>query len=583
MRLRAVTVVLVASSIAAAAATPARCSELAAIASPRFRTLSARAFTLDRPQEVRLTGTTYAARGSWTLDRIWLLDAASRKVVWDAEDAKLGRPRHDMASFDEPLSLPAGSYEIYVATYPVDFSSDDRGFDVDKILGKLRESVDSDGMEDMVERVAVTVSGDGSADGDGLAAARGRFGRDAAVALVGVGDNADESAGFALREAADLRVVCTGEVLDHRAYDAGFIEDADTGHRVWRFDPVASRAAGGARKNRKVDEVIHLPAGRYVARYCTDEEHSYPGFNAPPPDDPMAWGMVVRTVRPEDRALVQPIDAAAALRSRVVAAITEVGDGQSQSVGFTLERALPVRIVAIGEGTGRRMADSGWIIDARTRKTVWDMEYDLTAHAGGAEKNRLADEAIRLPAGSYLVHFSTDDSHAYGDWNAEPPLDRHAWGITLRADDPSFSAADVAPFDPESDAGPVLARLTRIRDDQRRDATFTLASAGDVEVYALGEAGGHELADYGWIERAGDGETVWRMRYEDTEPAGGAEKNRVERARVHLAAGDYRVVYVTDGSHAFGEWNAAPPRDPESWGITVTPAERLPAEAAPRR
>jgi hypothetical protein len=46
------------------------------------------------------------------------------------------------------------------------------------------------------------------------------------------------------------------------------------------------------------------------------------------------------------------------------------------------------------------------------------------------------------------------------------------------------------------------------------------------------------------------------------------------------------VVYRTDDSHAFGEWNAAPPRDPDSWGITVTlageaPAGPLPAERPP--
>jgi hypothetical protein len=34
------------------------------------------------------------------------------------------------------------------------------------------------------------------------------------------------------------------------------------------------------------------------------------------------------------------------------------------------------------------------------------------------------------------------------------------------------------------------------------------------------------------------------------------------------------VKYETDGSHSFGDWNAAPPDDPEMWGITVYRAPR---------
>ena len=34
------------------------------------------------------------------------------------------------------------------------------------------------------------------------------------------------------------------------------------------------------------------------------------------------------------------------------------------------------------------------------------------------------------------------------------------------------------------------------------------------------------------------------------------------------------VQYETDGSHSFGDWNAAPPDDPEMWGITVYRAPR---------
>jgi hypothetical protein len=36
-----------------------------------------------------------------------------------------------------------------------------------------------------------------------------------------------------------------------------------------------------------------------------------------------------------------------------------------------------------------------------------------------------------LPAGEYILRFESDDSHSYGDWNADPPDDPEAWGVTV--------------------------------------------------------------------------------------------------------------------------------------------------------
>ncbi|MDP9323015.1 MAG: hypothetical protein M3P13_05220, partial [Acidobacteriota bacterium] len=67
---------------------------------------------------------------------------------------------------------------------------------------------------------------------------------------------------------------------------------------------------------------------------------------------------------------------------------------------------------------------------------------------------------------------------------------------------------------------------------------------------------------------------VWEMTYRITEHAGGAAKNRRFDGTVRLPAGDYVVKYETDESHSFGDWNAAPPDDPEMWGITIFRAPR---------
>ncbi|MBI4421850.1 MAG: hypothetical protein HY560_13585 [Gemmatimonadetes bacterium] len=44
------------------------------------------------------------------------------------------------------------------------------------------------------------------------------------------------------------------------------------------------------------------------------------------------------------------------------------------------------------------------------------------------------NDRITLPSGRYTVHFRTDRGHAFGSWNAEPPDDPLAWGITVSRD-----------------------------------------------------------------------------------------------------------------------------------------------------
>jgi len=38
---------------------------------------------------------------------------------------------------------------------------------------------------------------------------------------------------------------------------------------------------------------------------------------------------------------------------------------------------------------------------------------------------------LRLAAGRYVLHYRTDGSHAYRDWNGDPPDDPEGWGIAV--------------------------------------------------------------------------------------------------------------------------------------------------------
>ena len=281
----------------------------------------------------------------------------------------------------------------------------------------------------------------------------------------------------------------------------------------------------------------------------------------------------IRQTRPvvaarEVRAAAEPVVTARTAPKDVIVSITMVGDDESRTQGFTLTRPMEVRVLALGEGTGGEMHDYGTILEATTRRPAWTMEASRTHHAGGAEKNRMVDEVVSLDAGDYLVYYVTDGSHSYGDWNSSAPSFPELWGITVMGAHGPPRRGVVRPYDDwENEA--VLARIVEVGDDQHRVERFTMARAGDVRIYAIGEGDQSEMYDYATVEDAATRSVVWRMTYRLTEHAGGGQKNRRFDGVIRLEAGEYDVVYRSDGSHSFEEWNTAAPHDPFSYGVTI--------------
>jgi hypothetical protein len=186
-----------------------------------------------------------------------------------------------------------------------------------------------------------------------------------------------------------------------------------------------------------------------------------------------------------------------------IVALTKVGDGESRSRGFTLNRAMDVRIYALGEGTPDRLVDYGWITSAATHQKVWEMRYADTESAGGDLKNRLVDRTIRLEKGDYIVHYVTDDSHSYDDWNASaPPTASTGASRCWRRRDRSNRSA-VGEYTEKADP-PVVAQIVRVA--RRREPAEDL-QAGSRRPRSAStpseKAPGRSLADYGWIEDAG--------------------------------------------------------------------------------
>jgi CubicO group peptidase (beta-lactamase class C family) len=114
----------------------------------------------------------------------------------------------------------------------------------------------------------------------------------------------------------------------------------------------------------------------------------------------------------------------------VIASIDNVTDNRYEIVEFTLKRDTAVRVYAIGEGASNIMSDYAGIENAQTGRLVWEMYVISTEHAGGGSKNRKFDRVIPLSAGSYRLHYRSDDSHSFGMWNDLPP-DHYWWGVRL--------------------------------------------------------------------------------------------------------------------------------------------------------
>jgi len=73
--------------------------------------------------------------------------------------------------------------------------------------------------------------------------------------------------------------------------------------------------------------------------------------------------------------------------------------------------------------------------------------------------------------------------------------------------------------------------------------------------------------DYGWLEN-GKGKVIWSMETPlNTFLLGGGVKNRLKVGVIKLEPGTYKLRYVSDQGHSFGNWNVIPPADSTLWGI----------------
>ncbi len=387
-------------------------------------------FVLESNQDVSIHAVAATDRYRGVGTSAWILDKATRTVVWKLRNAKQHNRSRGLADYDDAVQLPKGEYEVYYAAYPepsdgVESFSDFMELLSSKIFDGRRRGREYDDL-------SITIYGRGKAVGrEGVDRWQQELKKGAVVSLTALWDNDYVHQGFALEKPIEVTIHAIGENQNESMDDYGLISNAKTGKRVWEMNDRNLKSAGGARKNRMSRETLQLPAGQYVAYFVTDGSHSYREWNAPPPYDPSFWGLTVWISDETQRKYAKTFEYKPAEEKNVIADLTRLGDHESRSKSFTLKKGMDVRVYALGEGRDREMSDYGWIVDASTRRKVWRMEYDETSHAGGDKKNRIVDKIIHLDKGSYVVHFVTDDSHAYNDWNDSPPDDPEGWGVTV--------------------------------------------------------------------------------------------------------------------------------------------------------
>ncbi|MBA4311897.1 MAG: hypothetical protein C0417_04610 [Chlorobiaceae bacterium] len=519
----------------------------------------------------------------------WIINADTREVVWQMDRSNT-RSQNLYGKFDDDIHLQKGSYEVYFAGYAygggsifsnyymnidrreqsAGYSESNRGF------FNWLEEVFSDDYERDWKKAAKNWEISLYTDDKTVEIPTFNVPKELTNILfkaTRLGEDVHIRQRFLLKKEIPIRIYAVGEKNYQYSYaDYGWILNVKTRERVWDFEKSNSDDAGGAEKNIKTDENISLPTGEYILYFITDDSHSFVDWNAAPPSDPFNYGITLCANNVSDKDEFKFLQATE--EKNIIAQLIKVTDDESRSSSFTLKADSPIRIYALGEQSNsrRQMADFGWIINSKTREKVWTMNEMETEHAGGAAKNRMIDQIITLPKGTYTVFYQTDDSHAYNDWNSTAPFDPEHWGITLYGEGDTFTTESIEKNVTVIEPG-VIAQIIRAGDDANKTQRFKLDKSTRVRIYAIGEGQNREMYDYGWIENS-DKHVVWEMTYGMTFHAGGGRKNRSVNTTIMLEKGNYTLHYISDDSHSFNDWNTDPPDDPTMWGITLYDADK---------
>lgn len=362
-------------------------------------------------------------------DTLELYRLPSETPVWSSDDAEASEAGGSdvNAIIDEELSLKSGLYRIEFST------------------GRKQDAGD---WKSNPPHLPYQWGASMHLVGEGTAFTYDPWsGAEPLVAMLQVGNDEELSMSLELDQSLDILAFSMGELSsDQSRYDFGWIENTATGDRVWELDFDESVHAGGDKMNRESQSILTLPPGNYTVRYRSDGSHSYEDWNKSEPIHPNRWGIALFVVDPSsvsDGAVrvteieqtwesdPAPTDFPVIEDATILVQSIRMGNDATFDEILTLSEATEVRIRALGEITSSSRYDFGWLKEAESGRIVWEMTFENTSHAGGDDRNRIFSGTMTLGPGSYIAHFETDLSYAWGNFDQDLPVNSDQWGISI--------------------------------------------------------------------------------------------------------------------------------------------------------
>ena len=230
--------------------------------------------------------------------------------------------------------------------------------------------------------------------------------------------------------------------------------------------------------------------------------------------------------------------------------------GEIKYAGFTLNSDKSIFIEAVGAGgekTVKRTKNNfvdpmnmfayAWIIDARTRDLKWRMTPNNTDNDWwGAKYNRKFEGEVSLEKGEYELYYcaarplflETEGGYfnlkrlwerVFGDedWWED---NSEKWYLKASQVDEVFEKDAVDKYQRAIKNSAIIS-LTKIGDSDEIKKGFSLKKSAKLKIYAIGEGDDGDIYDFCYIVNASSRERKYIMEENNTEPAGGALKNRV--------------------------------------------------------
>lgn len=157
--------------------------------------------------------------------------------------------------------------------------------------------------------------------------------------------------------------------------------------------------------------------------------------------------------------------------------IFEVGDYANLTKEFDVKSTTTYLVAMMGEGRDEDLFDYGFITNL-SGDTIWNgFMGEKAYHAGGAIKNRLRYDVIRLETGSYKLHYVSDDSHSIVAFNEAVPDNPELWGISIVPNSDADLIKMLESFHSETNSNRSL-RNPNIMDIEVSDSAIWVATDG---------------------------------------------------------------------------------------------------------